>query len=558
MKKISLVLTMIMFLTAMFSITAFAEGETGNVVSSGWGSTYVIKNDGSLWGWGRDYTGVGNDYRVEQVTPIQVLDNVRSVSANKDGAVAVKKDDTLWSWGCFSGLPENKQLYPKKVLEDVKLASLGIDILGVIKNDDTLWASGNIYIGDGTKTMANSSDVVSPEGFTKITTDVKDVFAGGDTLYFIKNDDTLWGYGDNKKAALGNMDFEYSLEPVKILDDVKKVRFFRDNTAFAIRTDNSLYSWGSGWNEEGIYTENGWVKNAGSPYKVMDHVLDVTATNGGNGVLIVKTDNTLWGWNYDWLGEGKVMTPYKYADNVLAVSNGERHVAIVKTDNTLWTMGGNTVHGLGYDSDAIWFAPLTKIVDNVQDMPASWAIEEVEKAIGEQLIPDDMQGKYTSPITREEFCILAIRMIEVKSDMTIDEYLKAVGVEIAPLGTFTDCGTKEVRAAKVLGITDGVGDGKFAPDKLLNREQAAKFLTTTAMACGRDVTLGTPEYTDVNEIANWAKPYTAYVYDIDVMKGVGGNRFDSHGSYQRQQAFMTMYRIWQAIDRVDIDNVKVN
>ncbi|WP_193774328.1 hypothetical protein [Vallitalea guaymasensis] len=48
MKKISIILTLSLILTISICMTAFAEGETSNIVSSGHGSTYVIKNDGSL------------------------------------------------------------------------------------------------------------------------------------------------------------------------------------------------------------------------------------------------------------------------------------------------------------------------------------------------------------------------------------------------------------------------------------------------------------------------------------------------------------------------------
>lgn len=192
---------------------------------------------------------------------------------------------------------------------------------------------------------------------------------------------------------------------------------------------------------------------------------------------------------------------------------------------------------------------------DLMDAPADWATDEVNLSIGENLIPEDMQKNYTQSVTREEFCILAIRMIEVKSDMTIDDYLSAVGTEIAPSGTFVDCDTKEVLAAKALGITDGTSPTTFDPDRLLRREEAAKFLTTTAMACGQDVTLSTPAYSDIDTIASWAQPYTGYVYDINVMKGVGDNQFDPMGSYQRQQAMVTMYRLWTAIEAVNTDNV---
>jgi alpha-tubulin suppressor-like RCC1 family protein len=558
MKKI-LVLTLI--LTMLMGVIAFAQGESGSILSSGYGNTYIIKNDGTLWGCGSQYVGNGTGYKEEQIEFVKILDNVRSVSSGGSQArVAVKKDDTLWVWGSMEGYPDGGTsldptlLYPTKLdIEDVKSASVSDRYILALKNDNTLWICGDMYTGDGTNEKALSKD-----GFEKIAGNVIDMFADNDTVFYIKDDNTLWGYGDNNHSQLGNMESvkEDVLTPVKILDDVKQIcTNYGVSVIGAIRLDNSLYLWGDG----GFYTEEyGWIEDAGSPYKAMDNVK--TSVVDSEEAFIVKTDNTLWTWGYSY--EGKSVSneqlPYKVADNVLDVTIGERHAAIIKTDNTLWTMGGDYRGGLGYKANETWYTVLTKVFDNVQDAPATWAYEEVEKAIGAQLIPEDMQNNYTKPITREEFCILAIRMIEVRSGMGIDEYLAEVGVEIAPIGTFRDCDTKEVRAAKVLGITDGVGGGEFAPSDLLNREQAAKFLTTTALACGRDVKLGSPNYSDLDEIANWAKPYTGYVYDIGVMKGVGSNKFNPKGSYQRQQAFMTMYRIWKAIDEAYPGNVEVS
>lgn len=558
MKKI-LVLTLI--LTMLMGVIAFAQGESGSILSGGYGNTYIIKNDGTLWGCGSQYVGNGTGYKEEQIEFVKILDNVRSVSSGGTQArVAVKKDNTLWGWGSMEGYPDGGTsldptlLYPTKLdIEDVKSASVSDRYILALKNDNTLWICGDMYTGDGTNEKALSKD-----GFEKIAGNVIDMFADNDTVFYIKDDNTLWGYGDNNHAQLGNMESvkEDVLTPVKILDDVKQIcTNYGVSVVGAIRLDNSLYLWGDG----GFYTEEyGWIEDAGSPYKAMDNVK--TSVVDSEEAFIVKTDNTLWRWGYSY--EGKSVSneqlPYKIADNVLDVTIGERHAAIIKTDNTLWTMGGDYRGGLGYKADETWYTVLTKVFDNVQDAPATWAYEEVEKAIGEQLIPEDMQNNYTKPITREEFCILAIRMIEVKSGMSIDEYLNEVGVSIAPSNTFEDCDTKEVLAAKALGITDGTGPNTFEPDKLLTREQAAKFLTTTAMACGRDVSLNTPDYSDIDAIADWAKPYTGYVYDIGVMKGVGGGRFAPKDSYQRQQAFMTMYRIWLAIDEAYPEKVEVS
>lgn len=561
MKKISLIITLALIITMLTSTPAFASGEAGSINSAGYGNTYVVKNDGTLWGWGCQYVGNGTGYKEQQITPVKILDNVRAVSTGgSQFSLAVKKDDTLWAWGSLQGYPageyDKTYLTPTKMnIDSVNMAVAGLNYMLVLKNDNSLWVCGDMYTGDGTDAKANERD-----GFRKVSDDVIYMYASDSTVYYIKADNTLWGYGENNDAELGNMSTtgdqgDNVLSSIKILDDVRYVT--GDESGFAvlaIRLDNSLYGWG----ENGFYTEeNGWVEDAGKPYKIMDNV-KTCAANGENA-FIVKTDNSLWGWGYSYEGKSvsNKQVPYKIIDNVNSVTLGERHASVIKTDNTLWTMGGGYRGGLGYESDEVWYTPLTKILDNVQDAPANWAYEEVEKAIGEQLIPENMQNNYTKPITREEFCILAIRMIEVKSGMEIDQYLNEVGVDIAPSNTFEDCDTKEVLAAKALGITDGTGPNTFEPDKLLTREQAAKFLTTTAMACGRNVSLSTPDYSDIDAIADWAKPYTGYVYDIGVMKGVGGGRFAPKDSYQRQQAFMTMYRIWQAIDEVDTDNVEL-
>ncbi|MCH4886515.1 hypothetical protein EZV73_02995 [Acidaminobacter sp. JC074] len=555
MKKI---FVWIMILCMLTSTLVFGEGETDSIISASYGSTYVIKNDGTLWGCGAQYVGNGKGYKDEQVEFVKILDDVRSVSAGGSSSFfAVKKDDTLWGWGDIYGYPVKGEglsptlLYPTKInIDNVKSVSASQYYSLVLKNDNTLWIMGKMHTGNGTLDNAMVED-----GYVKVADDVIDMYAGNSTVYFIKDDNTLWGYGDNNYAELGNMESQKEdvLKPIKILDDVRSIQA-STGVVFAVRLDNSLYAWGS----SGFYTEEfGWVEDAGKPYKVMDNVK--TATVDGDSAFIIKTDDSLWAWGYSY--EGKSVTneqvPYKVAEGVKSITLGERHAAVVMKDNTLWTMGGDYRGGLGYEANETWYTPLTKVFENVQDAPASWAVQYVEKAIGEQLIPNDMQNNYTKAITREEFCILAIRMIEVRSGMDIEDYLKEVGTEAAPSGTFEDCDTFEVRAAKSLKITKGTSETTFDPDRTLTRQEAATFLTNTALACGRSVEFSTPNYADVSSIADWAKPFTGYVYDIDVMRGVGNNNFGPLMPYQRQQAFITMYKIWLAIDSVNTDNVEV-
>jgi len=549
MKKwISVLLCMVMIFTSMSQV--FAAADTDSIISVSNSGNFVIKNDGSLWGWGADYIGNGTEEFGDDIaditwTPVKILDDVRSVSASHYQRAAVKKDNTLWMWGPlqseYNGEFAPTYTVPTKVLDDVEMVSVSRDWVMVLKTDGSVWVNG-FMTGDGTQDYS--------ETFTQVAEDCKYVAASVYNAYFIKDNDELWGYGYNDGATLGNRDTEGVYTPIKILEDVREINA-ESPVIMAIRLDNSLYSWGSEMNE-GIYTENGWVEKPGTPFKVMDDVLKAKADDNGYQMAVIKTDGSLWAWgnDNDFVSS---MEPVKLYDNVRDMSVGSRHIAVVFKDNTLGTAGDNYYKVLGHGDIESWgeMIPLKVILSDIQDSPASWAYEEVEKAIGLQLIPNEMQGEYTKAISREEFCILAIRMIEVKFDMTIDEYLEAVNVEIAPKDTFVDCDTKEVLAAKALGIAKGTSTTTFDPDMSLNREMAAVFLTQTAQACGRDVEFSTPAYADISEIADWAKKFTGYVFDIGLLTGTTGNRFDPKGSFQRQQAFMTMYRIWQVIDQVD-------
>ncbi len=183
-----------------------------------------------------------------------------------------------------------------------------------------------------------------------------------------------------------------------------------------------------------------------------------------------------------------------------------------------------------------------------EDGPSEWAVEEIDKGVGVGLIPEDMLADFHKTINREEFCVLSIRLIEVNYKKSIDAVLRDKGLEKAPSDTFVDCSNPSVLAAKALGITDGVGNRRFAPNATLTREQAAKFLSMTAKACDQNINSALPTFNDLNDIADWAKPYVAYVFYADVMKGVGNNTFAPKGTYERQQAFVTMFRLLKKIN----------
>ncbi len=183
----------------------------------------------------------------------------------------------------------------------------------------------------------------------------------------------------------------------------------------------------------------------------------------------------------------------------------------------------------------------------VNNSPSDWAKSLVEKAINAGLIPEKFQNDYTSAITREQFCELAIKMMEVKYGTNIEAILAQRGLEMPSADTFEDCTNKSVLAAKVLGITGGTSENMFSPNAELTREQAAVFLTATAKICGADTSAKSPKFADIKKIAKWARPFIGYVNQAKIMGGVGDNKFDPQSLYQRQQAFITIYNLFETL-----------
>lgn len=238
------------------------------------------------------------------------------------------------------------------------------------------------------------------------------VSAGQDIVYFIKEDNSLWCWGQNDtKAAIGNGTTDSCPAPVKIMDDVASVDVAGTATAI-FKTDGSFCLWGTYpdnfkqinpvkllenvssvdlddryWRftqEDGSFWTMGFLWKMGethhffvggvSPEKMLDNVVS-TAVNG-NTVAAVTADGGLWTWGNNELGrlgDGSDesvyrSTPAKIMDGVASVSGGHYGAFLaVKKDGTLWSWGGHEDYnprGDGKPDGSAGFTPV-KIMDDV-------------------------------------------------------------------------------------------------------------------------------------------------------------------------------------------------
>lgn len=101
----------------------------------------------------------------------------------------------------------------------------------------------------------------------------------------------------------------------------------------------------------------------------------------------------------------------------------------------------------------------------------------------------------------------------------------------------------------------GKGNGLFDSEDSITRQEAAVMLQRTAKVLG--FTLETSEkveFADSSEFESWAVDGIAFVssaVDVEngtkVMGGTGNNMFSPDDTYTRQQAFITVKRLFNAM-----------
>ncbi|OIN59892.1 RCC1 domain-containing protein [Arsenicibacter rosenii] len=356
-------------------------------LSAGHTPTLVIKDNGSLWGFGNNYYGqVGDGTATTNVLTIKQIGtgtDWKKVANGDFHSVGMKSDGTVWVWGyngsdrtlgngtnidSYEPMPIAAAVMEKTVevgpVASVTLTGLSttycssassVTITGSKAPAGTFTGAGITDNGDGTATFnpltAGTSSTITYTYLNKAATFVQ-LSAGYYASMGIKSDGTLWGWGYNGDGNMGNGNSGDLESATQIGNDLwKQVSTSGYATTLGIKRDGTLWAWG--YNSYGTFGD-GTTNSSNDPVKIGNDTWKQVSA-GYYHSMGIKADGTLWGWGYNGYGElGNGSTTDKESptqvgtDNDWAeVSAGYYYTLARKTDGSLWAWGSGGDGQLG-------------------------------------------------------------------------------------------------------------------------------------------------------------------------------------------------------------------
>ena len=286
-------------------------------------SSYIIKNDDSLWGAGFEIAktfGISGDQI--QKTFIRLEDDVLYYN----GYFLVKKDGRTYT--------TDKGIH--KTDYKIKKGSLGIVF---IQDDNCLYADSEDFHG----AYGLGKKEIHLDKPTLLMKDVIHVYSNGYYTQVVTSNYELFVSGEHYLPD----PYKKSYTFFKLADNVKY-----STEGFYITENNELYAFGwCGHGVSGLGKQNDVHMK---PTKVMDDVSSVVCNQDVAFAITINGD--LYGWGGDTpnyvgqLGFGDkkaVYIPKLVMNNVKKVALGNYHTAIIKSDDSLWMCGANNWVG-GY------------------------------------------------------------------------------------------------------------------------------------------------------------------------------------------------------------------
>jgi alpha-tubulin suppressor-like RCC1 family protein len=296
-------------------ITEVAAGTTNH--------SLALKSDGTVWSFGSNGSGqLGDGTGTSRSTPVQVtgLTGVVQIGAGSVYSAALKSNGTVWCWGSNSvGQLGIGSLSPATSntavqvtgLTGVKAISVGSSFCMALKDDGTVWSWGDNSTGQlGINNTTASSSPVQATGVT----DVAKITAGYYHAMALKGNGTLLVWGRNQEGQLGLGTSGTNSLTAQTLSGFGPVVSMAGGSshAMAILSDGSVWAWGD--DTSGALGDSAAASSSTVPVFVAGFPATAACVNGGGaGSMAVESNGRLWSWGSNSagrLGDGSTTTRF--------------------------------------------------------------------------------------------------------------------------------------------------------------------------------------------------------------------------------------------------------
>lgn len=348
------------------SLTDWASVSTGGGLQ-----TIAVKTDGTLWAWGQNSQGqLGLGDTVTRSSPVQVgsLTDWTSVSIGGYGfgmSFGIKTDGSLWAWGlngtaCNLGLGDTvDRSSPTQVGTDTDWASIGEVWNNPVarKTDGTLWTWGENSGYELFYTLGQGSATPDPASTPIQVGAGSNWISAANGLYFsigVKADGTVWGWGWNNYNRIGMSENKFIPNLMQMGTDTDWDQYACGyEFTLARKTNGTL--WACGYNSGGQLGQGDTINHSSFVQIGTDTDWAKVGVIVGSHGSAIKTDGTLWSCGYNnqgQLGQGDTLnrsTPVQIGTltDWDKIACGNTHSIAVKTNGTLWAWGYNGVGSLG-------------------------------------------------------------------------------------------------------------------------------------------------------------------------------------------------------------------
>ncbi|MCL2745901.1 MAG: hypothetical protein FWE48_02240 [Coriobacteriia bacterium] len=215
-------------------------------------------------------------------------------------------------------------------------------------------ASSLTYVTNAAQAAAERAQV-NPQA-------VAQVAAGSGHYIVIRADGSLWTWGSNANGQLGigrpMAAGTMNSTPQRVGTDTWQSVAAGGSTVLAVREDGSLWGWGN--NEATRKLTSALPPNRfNTPQRIGNDYNWQSVSMSSRHVMAIRTDGGLWGWGYNnhgQLGRGGAFTTFEDTPQRvgtqawLAVECGANHTLAIRSDGTLWVWGNNGMGQFGHGS----------------------------------------------------------------------------------------------------------------------------------------------------------------------------------------------------------------